>query len=45
LAAWLSVLEALRLGTGRPVYRVMFDFWLKYVESMMSKRGDFRSTS
>src|SRR6204780_2339557 len=29
LAAWLTVLEALRLGTGRPVYRVIFDFWLK----------------
>src|ERR1700724_123405 len=29
LAAWLTVLEALRLVTGRPVYRVVFDFWLK----------------
>ena len=29
LAAWLTVLEALNLGTGRPVYRVIFDFWLK----------------
>src|ERR1700687_1345171 len=29
LAAWLTVLEALRLATGRPVYRVVFDFWLK----------------
>jgi cytochrome d ubiquinol oxidase subunit I len=29
LAAWLTVLEALRLATGRPVYRVIFDFWLK----------------
>src|SRR6195256_2567603 len=29
LAAWLTVLEALHLGTGRPVYRVIFDFWLK----------------
>jgi cytochrome d ubiquinol oxidase subunit I len=29
LAAWLTVLEALRLGSGRPVYRVIFDFWLK----------------
>src|SRR3981189_2431378 len=29
LAAWLTVLEALRLATGRPVYRVLFDFWLK----------------
>jgi cytochrome d ubiquinol oxidase subunit I len=28
LAAWLTVLEALRLATGRPVYRVIFDFWL-----------------
>src|SRR3977135_1856694 len=29
LAAWLTVLEALRLATGRPVYRVVFEFWLK----------------
>src|ERR1700675_32636 len=29
LAAWLTVLEALGLATGRPVYRVLFEFWLK----------------
>src|SRR6201988_3569610 len=29
LAAWLTVLEALRLATDRPVYRGIFDFWLK----------------
>jgi cytochrome d ubiquinol oxidase subunit I len=29
LAAWLTVLEALHLGTGRPAYRVVFEFWLK----------------
>src|SRR5882724_1584330 len=29
LAAWLTVLEALRLLTGRPAYRVVFEFWLK----------------
>src|SRR6195256_3881712 len=29
LAAWLTVLEALHLTTGRPAYRVIFDFWLK----------------
>src|SRR3954447_26513160 len=29
LAAWLTVLEALRLATGRPAYRVVFEFWLK----------------
>src|ERR1700724_2835019 len=29
LAAWLTVLEALCLVTGRPVYRVIFEFWLK----------------
>src|SRR5262249_14156901 len=29
LAAWLSVLEALRLVTGRQVYRTVFEFWLK----------------
>src|SRR5215813_10252153 len=29
LAAWLSVLEALRLATGRQVYRSLFEFWRK----------------
>ncbi|HTV31183.1 MAG TPA: cytochrome ubiquinol oxidase subunit I [Xanthobacteraceae bacterium] len=29
LAAWLTVLEALYLRTGRPVYRRVFEFWLK----------------
>ena len=29
LAAWLTVLEALHLKTGRPVYRILFEFWLK----------------
>jgi cytochrome d ubiquinol oxidase subunit I len=29
LAAWLSVLEACRLATGKPVYRRLFEFWLK----------------
>src|ERR1700747_3455262 len=29
LAAWLSVLEALHLWTGRPTYRLIFEFWLK----------------
>ncbi len=29
LAAWLTVLEALHLATGRPVYRLVFEFWLK----------------
>src|SRR5579862_6510585 len=29
LAAWLTVLEALGLATGRPAYRVVFEFWLK----------------
>src|ERR1700682_1915446 len=29
LAAWLTVLEALHLVTGRQVYRVVFEFWLK----------------
>ena len=29
LAAWLTVLETLYLWTGRPAYRVVFDFWLK----------------
>src|SRR5215813_6457130 len=29
LAAWLTVLESLGLATGRPVYRLVFEFWLK----------------
>jgi cytochrome bd ubiquinol oxidase subunit I len=29
LAAWLALLEGLRLATGLPVYRRLFDFWLK----------------
>ena len=29
LAAWLTLLEALHLATGRPVYRRLFDFWLR----------------
>jgi cytochrome bd ubiquinol oxidase subunit I len=29
LAAWLTVIEALHRVTGRPAYRVVFEFWLK----------------
>src|SRR5258707_12979633 len=29
LAAWLTVLEALHLGTGQQVYQGLFEFWLK----------------
>jgi cytochrome d ubiquinol oxidase subunit I len=29
LAAWLTVLEGLHLATGRPDYRLIFEFWLK----------------
>jgi cytochrome bd ubiquinol oxidase subunit I len=29
LAAWLTILEALYLATGRPAYRIVFEFWLK----------------
>jgi cytochrome bd ubiquinol oxidase subunit I len=29
LVAWLTFLEGLRLATGRPLYRELFDFWLK----------------
>jgi cytochrome bd ubiquinol oxidase subunit I len=29
LAAWLTVLEAVHLKTGRPAYRRTFEFWLK----------------
>src|SRR5438270_13461809 len=28
LAAWLTVLDPLGLSTGRPAYRVLFEFWL-----------------
>src|SRR6202051_2577153 len=29
LAAWLTVLEAMYLATGRAAYRVIFEFWLR----------------
>lgn len=29
LAAWLTVLEALHMITAMPVYRRLFEFWLK----------------
>src|ERR1700681_2339591 len=29
LAAWLTVLEASHIATGRPEYRLVFEFWLK----------------
>jgi cytochrome bd-type quinol oxidase subunit 1 len=29
LAAWLTVLEGLHLASHRPVYRRVFEFWLK----------------
>jgi cytochrome bd ubiquinol oxidase subunit II len=29
LAAFPTILEALHLATGRPTYRVVFEFWLK----------------
>jgi cytochrome d ubiquinol oxidase subunit I len=29
LAAWLATIEGVRLVTGNPVYRRVFDFWLK----------------
>jgi cytochrome bd ubiquinol oxidase subunit I len=29
LAAWLTVLEALHMITAKPVYRRLFEFWLK----------------
>src|SRR5229473_5370431 len=29
LAAWLTVLEAMHLASGRPAYRIVFEFWLK----------------
>jgi len=29
LAAWLATIEGARLATGNPIYRRIFDFWLK----------------
>ncbi len=29
LAAWLTLVESLYLATGRPTYRLVFEFWLK----------------
>ncbi len=29
LAAWLATIEGMSLATGNPVYRRLFDFWLK----------------
>jgi cytochrome bd ubiquinol oxidase subunit I len=29
LAAWLATIEGTRLATGNPIYRRVFDFWLK----------------
>src|SRR5262249_12365857 len=29
LAAWLATMEGMRLATGNPVYRRLFDFWIK----------------
>ena len=29
LAAWLATIEGARLVTGKPLYRRVFDFWLK----------------
>ena len=29
LAAWLACLETLSVATGRPIYRKLFDFWLR----------------
>jgi cytochrome bd ubiquinol oxidase subunit I len=29
LTAWLATIEGMRLATGNPIYRHVFDFWLK----------------
>ena len=29
LAAWLATIEGMRLASGNPIYRRVFDFWLK----------------
>jgi cytochrome d ubiquinol oxidase subunit I len=29
LGAWLATIEGVRLATGNPVYRRVFDFWLR----------------
>jgi hypothetical protein len=39
LAAWLTVLEALGLATGRAVYRVVFEVWLKIFGAACSRHS------
>jgi cytochrome d ubiquinol oxidase subunit I len=29
LAAWLATIDGMRLATGKPIYRRVFEFWLK----------------
>lgn len=29
LAAWLATIEGMRYGTGNPIYRRIFDFWIR----------------
>ena len=42
LAAWLATIEGMRLATGRPIYRRVFDFWLKI---FASARAGFASAA
>jgi hypothetical protein len=42
LAAWLTVLEAMCLATGRPVYRVIFEFWSQPFAGVCRQARPFR---
>ena len=39
LAAWLTTIEALHLATGRPAYRIVFEFWLKIFGAACSRHS------
>jgi cytochrome d ubiquinol oxidase subunit I len=38
LAAWLTFLEALQMATGRPVYRQLFDLWVRIFAVAFERR-------
>ena len=40
LAAWLAVLEAAHLATGRAIYRRVFAFWMKVFAVSASDQWD-----
>jgi cytochrome bd-type quinol oxidase subunit 1 len=37
LATWLATIEGMRLATGDPVYRRVFDFWLRVFALSLSE--------